>query len=80
MNFTNNIVIILIFSFFLFYYCLFEISILKKLHQNTNAKNWYIASFSFIFYATWFPPGILLLAYYSCIGFYGAKIINKLKK
>ena len=74
MVFTNNITIIFIALFFLGYFVLFEFN-QKKLQNHSVLRTRYIAVASLLFYATWYPPAILLLIYHALIGYIGGKKI-----
>ena len=76
MIFTNNIVILMIISFFILYFILFESKILQnKLQSHSRSK--FIAISSLLFYATWYPPAIILLIYHTFLGLYGGRKIFK---
>lgn len=67
MIFTDNVIILLIITFFI---CYFSFS---------NARKSIIISFSLLLYATWYPPAILLLLFHAALGFYGGKKIAKFR-
>ncbi len=73
MIFTNNIIIILILIFFIIYFLLFEIKFTGKFHLNSHSRSKFIAIASLLFYATWYPPAILLLIYHTILGLYGGR-------
>ncbi len=64
----------MIIIFFLIYFLFFESKIFKdKLQSHSRSK--FIAVSSLLFYATWYPPAILLLIYHTFLGMYGSKKI-----
>ena len=79
MIFTNNIVLILILAFFVIYFLLYEIKFTKKFHLNSHSRSKFIAISSLLFYATWYPPAILLLIYHTLLGLYGGRKITQSK-
>ena len=76
MIFTNNIVVLLIIVFFSVYFLLFEIKFTKKFHLQSYSRSKFIAISSLLFYATWYPPAILLLIYHTFLGLYGGRKIS----
>jgi len=77
MIFTNNIVILQILIFFITYFILFEIKSIKLFNFGTHARSKFIAIASLIFYATWYPPAVLLLLFHTALGLYGGQAIAK---
>lgn len=75
MIFTNNIVALMIISFFIIYFTIFNEKIFKFNAKFKKARVYYIAIYSAIFYATWYLPAILLLIYYSILTNY-SKILS----
>ncbi|WP_089188672.1 hypothetical protein [Campylobacter sputorum] len=75
MIFTNNIVALMIISFFVIYFTIFNEKIFKFNAKFKKARVYYIAIYSAIFYATWYLPAILLLIYYSILTNY-SKILS----
>ena len=77
MIFTNNIIVLLIISFFIIYFLLYEIKFTSKFHLNSHSRSKFIAVASLLFYATWYPPAILLLLYHTLLGLYGGRQVAK---
>lgn len=77
MIFTNNIVILFIIAFFILYFLLYEIKFTRKFHLRSHSRSKFIAISSLLFYATWYPPAILLLIYHTLLGMVGGKKIAK---
>jgi alginate O-acetyltransferase complex protein AlgI len=62
--------------FFTLYFILFESRIFQnKLQSHSRSK--FIAISSLIFYATWYPPAVLLLIYHAILGMGGGRKILK---
>ncbi|MCI6988238.1 MAG: hypothetical protein MR902_01530 [Campylobacter sp.] len=63
MLFTNNIIVLMIVLFFIIYFTIFNKRIFKFNKKFKNARVNYISTYSALFYASWYPPAILLLLY-----------------
>ena len=80
MNFTNNIVILELTLFFTLYFVLFQLPQTKKIHLSAHSRNHFIAIASLLFYASWYPPAVLLLLYHAFLGKYSTKYLQEDKK
>jgi len=80
MHFTNNIVIVELLLFFTLYFIFFVLPQTKKMHLSIESKNHFIALASLLFYASWYPPAILLLLYHALLGKYSTKYLKREKK
>ena len=67
----------MILAFFVIYFLLYEIKFTEKFHLNSHSRSKFIAIASLLFYATWYPPAILLLIYHTFLGLYGGIRIAK---
>lgn len=78
MTFTNNIIFIMVLIFFAIYFTIFNDKIFKFNVKYPLYRIYYIAAYSTLFYATWYPPAILLLIYYSFLSHF-TKILKSHK-
>ncbi len=67
MSFTNNLVFLLILIFFVLFYTVFNEKLFSFNIKYPRAKDYFIALYSALFYALWYPPAIALLIYYAVI-------------
>ena len=67
MSFTNNLVFLLILIFFALFYTVFNEKLFSFNIKYPRAKDYFIALYSALFYALWYPPAIALLIYYTFI-------------
>ena len=79
MSFTNNLVFLLILIFFALFYTVFNEKLFSFNIKYPRAKDYFIALYSALFYALWYPPAIALLIYYAVISAF-AKILCGDKK
>jgi len=75
MIFTNNLTILFIGTFFILYFFLYEFRQTSSTSIFSLSRSNFIAVASLLFYATWYPPAILLLLYHSVLGYVGGKKI-----
>ncbi len=77
MNFTNNLVFILIIIFFVLFFSVFNPKVFKFNEKYPRIKDYFIAIYSTIFYALWYPPAVLLLLYYAIISYFASCLKTK---
>jgi len=75
MIFTNNLTVLFIVTFFALYFFLYELRKKPSLSSHEISRSKFIAVASLLFYATWYPPAILLLLYHTFLGYLGGRKI-----
>ena len=67
MSFTTNYIFLLILLFFALFFTVFNPRIFAFNVRYARAKDYFIAVYSALFYAIYYPPAILLVLYYALI-------------
>lgn len=72
MDFTSNIFVLVILSFYTIYFILY-----RFIKDRVALLNLFIAISSLLIYALWFPPAVLILLVYSFLARYGGMALHK---